>query len=156
MGMTVGGRGLSTQAYGQVDPDGSRYLLGDHAGNLLLLVRPSTFPRAHLSFCDAIARYARLRSEPAFEECGHRRTEAAFAHRALRRVLRRCAQVLMHDGTGVVGLKLEALGAHLRAEHAHVPRQRRRLRGLLLRRLAGALLVHLGTGSVGFGGLCAR
>ena len=25
-------------------------------------------------------------------------------------MLRRCAQVLMHDGTGVVGLKLEALG----------------------------------------------
>ncbi len=34
-----GARAGATQAYGQVDPDGSRYLLGDHAGNLMLLVR---------------------------------------------------------------------------------------------------------------------
>ena len=32
------------QAHGQVDPDGSRYLLGDHAGNLLLLVRGCARP----------------------------------------------------------------------------------------------------------------
>ena len=54
VGMTVGG-GLSAQAYGQVDPDGSRYLLGDHAGNLLLLVRLPTRPSAYLSFCDVSA-----------------------------------------------------------------------------------------------------
>ena len=32
------------QAHGQVDPDGSRYLLGDIAGNLLLLVRGCACP----------------------------------------------------------------------------------------------------------------
>ena len=31
-------RGRAAQAHGKVDEDGSRYLLGDHLGNLLLLV----------------------------------------------------------------------------------------------------------------------
>ena len=35
---------VRVQAHGQVDPDGSRYLLGDHAGNLLLLVRGCACP----------------------------------------------------------------------------------------------------------------
>ena len=32
------GAGAAAQAHGKVDEDGSRYLLGDHLGNLLLLV----------------------------------------------------------------------------------------------------------------------